>query len=205
MDNNIKMSIDQSNSFRFQAKYGLITYAQCGDLDPWRVVSRISELGGECIIGRETHADGGLHLHAFCQFEPKLRSSDPRVFDVDGHHPNIQPSFGRPEVGYDYAIKDGDVVAGGLERPGTQQAATPSKWATIVASETEDEFWAAVASLDPRALCVNFTSLRAYAGHRYRVDRHPYRTPAGICFDTGAVPELDRWVECEMRINKDIR
>ena len=103
--------------FRFQAKYGLLTYAQCGDLDPFAVVTRLSELGAECIVGREIHEDGGIHLHAFFSFEKKRNLKNERIFDVEGVHPNIQASYGTPEKGYDYAIKDGDVVGGGLERP----------------------------------------------------------------------------------------
>lgn len=101
-------------SFRFQARYALLTYAQCGDLDPWAVNDHLAELGAECIIAREVHADGGTHLHAFVDFGRKFRTQRTDVFDVGDHHPNISPSYGTPEKGFDYAIKDGDVVAGGL-------------------------------------------------------------------------------------------
>lgn len=75
--------------FRFCAKYGLLTYPQCGDLDPWKIVAMLGDLGAECIIGRESHVDGGLHLHAFFLFERKFESRNVRIFDVDGHHPNV--------------------------------------------------------------------------------------------------------------------
>ena len=187
--------------FRFQAKYGLLTYAQCGALDPFHVVEHLGKLGAECIVGRESHGDGGVHLHAFFMFESKFRSSDPRVFDVDGCHPNVSRGYSNPADGYDYATKDGDVVAGGLDRPGEHNVQKHSVWATIVSAETEDEFWALVRELDPRALCVSFTSLRAYAGHRYAPARVAYRTPDGIRFDTGQYPELHDWVETNL-VNK---
>lgn len=72
--------------------------------------------------------------------------------------------YGTPEKGYDYAIKDGDVCAGGLERPsrkGLPEAS--SKWAEIILAETREEFFETVARLDPRSLCVSFTSLKCYA------------------------------------------
>ena len=100
------------STFRFQARYALLTYAQCGDLDPFAVVNHLAELGAECIIGRENHSDGGLHLHAFVDFGRKYRTRNTRAFDVQGCHPNVSPSRGTPEEGFDYAIKDGDVVAG---------------------------------------------------------------------------------------------
>ena len=106
-----------AKQFSFNARYVLLTYAQCSDLDAWAVNDHLAFLGGECIIGRELHADGGTHLHAFCDFGKKFRSRRGDIFDVDGHHPNVVPSRGNPERGYDYAIKDGNIVAGGLARP----------------------------------------------------------------------------------------
>lgn len=181
--------------FRFQAKYGLLTYAQCGDLDAWDVVGHLSSLGAECIVGRECHRDGGIHLHAFFMFEHKFRSSNPRVFDVGGYHPNVSRGYSNPADGYDYAIKDGEVVAGGLDRPGEHHVQKSSNWAQIVEAQDEDEFWALVRELDPRALCVSFTSLRAYASHRYAPERTPYGTPDGVSFCTDEYPELSQWVE----------
>ena len=103
-----------SAKFRFQARYALLTYAQCGELDPFRVVEHLGSLRAECIIGRESHVTGGLHLHAFVGWERKFSTRDCRAFDVDGHHPNIVASYGTPESGWDYACKEGDIVAGGL-------------------------------------------------------------------------------------------
>ena len=191
--------------YRFQAKYGLLTYAQCGDLDPFRVVGHLGSLGAECIVGRESHGDGGVHLHAFFMFESKFRSSNTRVFDVDGRHPNVSRGYSNPADGYDYAIKDGDVVGGGLDRPTEHHAEKSSHWSTIVQAENEDDFWALVRELDPRALCVSFTSLRAYASHRFAPERSPYRSPSNIRFDTSEYGLLDEWVETSLRNCVDSR
>jgi len=183
-------------SFRFQARYALLTYPQCGHLDPFAVVDHLAGLGAECIIGRENHADGGIHLHAFVDFGVKYRSRNPRAFDVNGCHPNVSPSRGKPEEGYDYAIKDGDVVAGGLERPGGGRVdATNGVWAEIVNASDEQEFWSLCESLAPRSLVTSFTQLRAYAAWKFPPIRVEYETPAGINIDTSWVVELDRWVQ----------
>ena len=108
-------------SLHINAKYVLLTYAQCGTLEGDAIMERISSLGGECIVARESHSDGGVHLHVFVRFGRKFRSRKADVFDVDGRHPNIVPSRGTPEKGYDYAVKDGDIVCGGLRR-GTASA-----------------------------------------------------------------------------------
>lgn len=183
------------STFRFQARYALLTYSQCGDLDPFQVVNHLAGLGAECIIGREIHADGGLHLHAFVDFGVKYRTRNPRAFDVEGQHPNVSPSRGTPEDGFDYAIKDGDIVAGGLERPsGSRMDPTGGVWVEIVNAKDLQEFWSLCESLAPRALVTSFTQLRAYAEWKYRVSRAPYENPEGVVIDTSWVAELDEWV-----------
>lgn len=181
-------------TFRFQAQHALLTYAQCGELDPFRVSDHLSSLGAECIIGRELHDDEGIHLHAFADFGRRYRTTDCRKFDVDGCHPNVQP-FGRtPEKGYDYAIKDGNVVAGGLERPdGSRVPETGAQWATILAATTEREFFELCEELAPRMLLTNFTSLRAFANWRFRPEASPYEHPGNISLETGHVAGLDEW------------
>lgn len=182
--------------FRFAGRYALLTYAQCGELDPFAIVNHLGSLGAECVIGRESHADGGIHLHAFTDFGRKYQSRNERVFDVEGRHPNVLRGTRTPEKMWDYATKDGDVVAGGLQRPsGMGVSETGSVWHQIILSETREEFFAACADLDPRSFCVSFGSIRTYADWRYRESRDPYVTPEGISFDTSQFRELDEWVQ----------
>lgn len=182
--------------FNFHAKYGLLTYAQCGHLDPWAVNDHLGKLGAECIVGRETHADGGIHLHCFFMFEKKFRTRDERRFDVHGCHPNVVAGYGTPEKGYDYATKDGEIVAGGLARPSGSDSGVPrsaDKWRTICMAESREEFFELVQDLDPRALCVNFSSLKAFADWRYRPVRDEYTHPRGLRVMAGEVRELSEW------------
>ena len=83
--------------FDYHFRYALITYSQCGDLSPERVGERFQELGALLVIGRENHADGGIHLHCFVDFGRKRRFRRVTCFDVDGRHPNIEQSRGTPE------------------------------------------------------------------------------------------------------------
>lgn len=183
-------------AFKCNARYFLVTYAQCGSLDPWAVNDHFASLGGECIIGRENHADGGTHLHAFVDFGRKFRSRRTSIFDVCGFHPNIEASRRSAQGGYDYAIKDGDVVAGGLERPsGDEACGDGGKWSEIVSSPSESEFWANLERLDPKALCTNYGNLRKFADWRYQPEPEVYEHPGGISFELGMVPDLVEWRE----------
>lgn len=181
--------------FRIQARYVLLTYSQCGDLDEWRVHDVINSFPAECLIARETHADGGTHLHAFVDFGRKVDIRDPRRFDVDGFHPNIQPCGRTPQKMLDYAIKDGNVVAGGLSPILDDNVSTAGDvWSRIAHAASVDEFWDLVRELAPRALCCNFNSLRAYAEWHYRPPAVAYEHPAAVQLSTAGVPELDEWV-----------
>lgn len=181
--------------FKFEARYGLLTYAQCGTLDPWRVVNHLGDLGAECIVGLEDHVDGGLHLHAFFMFERKFGTRNERVFDVDGKHPNIVRGYGTPEKGWDYATKDGNVVGGGLARPSRDRVSKAGEvWSELVLAEDRETFFELCKELAPRALLCSFPSLRCYADWRYREDPTPYEHPGGLEFDTSEYPGLDSWV-----------
>lgn len=181
-------------SFIFSARYVLLTYAQSGDLSEWAVLDHIASVGAECIIGREDHADGGTHLHVFADFGRKKQTRQIGFFDVDGHHPNIAPSRGRAGDGYDYAIKDGNVVAGGLERPGgARVSAAACKWRTIVDADSREEFFDLLRELDPKSLVTRWSELNKYADSAYAVVHEPYVGPDNIEFDLRMVPELAGW------------
>lgn len=184
-------------AFVHNYRYALLTYPQCGDLDPWRVMERLSSLGAECIIAREHHEDGGLHLHVFADFGRKFRSRKTDIFDVDGRHPNVEPSAGTPEKGYDYAIKDGDVVCGGLARPepsGVGAGTTSDKWTRITQAENRDQFWELVHELDPKAAACSFNALSKYADWRFAEVPPEYEHDGRIEFVPGDVDGRDDWV-----------
>ncbi|UDN67440.1 replication-associated protein [robinz virus RP_199] len=180
---------------RWQFRYALLTYAQCVDLDPFEVVNLLAGLGAECIIGREAHLDGGTHLHAFVDFGRKFRSSDPTCFDVGGRHPNVSPSKGRPGEGWDYAVKDADIVAGGLERPsGDPVSRTGMDWDAAMSASSMDEFLESCLRMDAGLALRMFTQLQAYGRWRYRPEREEYVHPRGLRLDTSRVAELTAWV-----------
>lgn len=197
---NISFAQDPSGtlmpSFHCNARYFLITYAQCGDLSEWDVLDLFVRLGAECIIARENHQTLGVHLHVFVDFGRKFRSRKTDVFDVHGRHANIQPSRGTPEKGYDYAIKDGDVVAGGLERPEGRVGSGKNfdLWTQITDAEDRETFWSLVQELDPKSLCCSFGQLQKYADWKYTPTPPVYESPGGFTFVGGDVDGRDSWV-----------
>lgn len=180
------------------SRYVLLTYAQCGDLDPWSVSDHLSTLGAECIVAREVHpTTGGVHLHCFADFNRRFRSRSARIFDVDGRHPNVVPSRGTPEKGYDYAIKDGDVAAGGLSRPEPRGGMSVGAHAVSnVAHLCEDttEFLELYDEMDRGGLIAGFNNVRAYADWRFRPEPVEYASPDGVDFRSGSTDGRDDWL-----------
>lgn len=183
-------------SFAFNSRYVLLTYSQSRGLSEWDVLDKISSLGAECIIGREDHKDGGTHLHVFVDFGRKFRSRKTNVFDVGEWHPNVSPSKGTPEKGYDYAIKDGDVVAGGLERPerAVSSGSTHSKWAEIASATSREEVWNLLEELDPKSMFCSFVSISKFIDWKFAIRPTEYESPAGICFIGGDLDGRDQWL-----------
>lgn len=185
-------------TFRFQARYALITYSQCGELDPWSVSDHFSALGAECIVGREHHVDGGTHLHVYVDFGRKFTCRRADVFDVAGFHPNIETSKGTPEKGFDYAVKDGDVVAGGLERPvpgrDSGNGSTHDKWTAITCAPSREDFWRLVFDLDPQRGACSWSSLAKYADWRYAPPRLEYESPGNVGYDEGRFDGRHDWL-----------
>lgn len=192
-------------TFDFHSRYGLFTYSQCNGLDPHDVVLHFTSLGAECIIGREDHADGGTHLHAFVDFGRKRRFRRHVFADVGLFHPNIAPSRGTPGTAYDYAIKDGDVVGGGLERPddrttrGRADGSDGNTMGQLVAIEDEQEFWETCKRLAPGLLLRSFPSLVAYAKWRFAASVQQYSHPCELVFRHDLISELVIWREENLR------
>lgn len=58
------------------------------------------------LIAQESHANGGHHYHLFIEFHTPFRTRDPRCFDINGYHCNIQSARNTRAV-IEYIKKDG--------------------------------------------------------------------------------------------------
>uniref|UniRef100_A0A8E7G270 Replication-associated protein n=1 Tax=Muscicapa latirostris Genomoviridae sp. TaxID=2814967 RepID=A0A8E7G270_9VIRU len=183
--------------FDFHCRYGLFTYSQSSGVDHWSVLGHFTNLGAECIIAEEEHADGGTHLHVFADWGRRRRFRRADFADVDGFHPNISPSRGTPALGWDYATKDGNVVAGGLARPNDESGIHSKSqiWDIILDASSREQFFELARELAPGDLAKSFSSLQKYADWRYARVVAQYAGPArgDARFQTACYPGLDRW------------
>nr|UBJ26195.1 replication-associated protein [Red panda feces-associated genomovirus] len=149
----------------------------------------------ECIVARENHSTGEPHLHVFVDFGRKRRIRDARKFDVQSRHPNVEPSRGRAWDGYDYVIKEGNVVAGGLERPEPEHGRVrddESIWTQLVGCEDRDSFFEPLRSDAPKCLITQFTQVQRYADWNYGRRQTTYEQPP-VVFNYEGIGELPDW------------
>lgn len=180
------------------AKYILLTYAQADNVDPWNILATLTELGAECIIGRERHVDGGIHYHVFCDFGRQFSTRNGSAFDVDGKHPNIEKVNRTPWHSFDYATKDGDIVCGGAERPPERDVSQPNQsqesWAEVVNAASRHEFFLLLEQRFPRYLVCSYPSIAKYADWKYREVPLDYHHPEDFAFQLEGYGALDDWV-----------
>lgn len=182
-------------TFRFQAQYGLLTYSQSPDLDPFHVVGLLAGLGAECIIAREDHRNGGTHYHAFFMFAGKFSTRNPRIFDCDGYHPNILRGRKTPRAMYEYATKDGDICAGGLEIPEDEprKASSDDFWEAVFTAETRDECLSAAQRVSVSLLGRYYFQVRAIAEGKAVKNPLDYVSDPSMAWELGPYPELTSW------------
>lgn len=190
----------RKNQFLIRAKYILLTYSQVDEdeINHNMIHQRIVQMGGRCRIGREIHKDGGIHYHAFCVKEKRFISRDPRRFDINGFHPNIEQILRTPENAWAYVAKDGNLVVDELPDPPVSRSKSARKqevWNTAPwESRTPEQAYHLLAKEDPkRALC-SFNSIYPALKHLIPTNQYiEYTPPPGLAYELDAYPEIAGW------------
>lgn len=98
-------------TFRFDSQTFFLTYPQAGDLTIQEIHEHLESIRplAWARIAKELHQDGSPHFHAVGKFSTRFASRNPRVFDICGKHPNIQP-VRSIRSSLNYVAKDGEFV-----------------------------------------------------------------------------------------------
>lgn len=175
--------------FRFHAKKLFVTYPQSGELSKERVDEFFSGLGAvhRC-VGRERHSDGGFHIHAYIEWTDKFDTKNERAFDIDGNHPNIQPSR-NSNACKTYVKKDGDYIET------TGDAGKPARYADLIGTTTREAFWELARTTYPRDYVLYHDKLSQFCDFHFGGNTTTY-VPRWERFN---IPdELKGWVETEL-------
>ena len=195
------VDLRRKNTFLLRYKYILLTYSQVNEDEfHWSGIQQIvNQMGGRCRIGRERHQNGGIHYHAFCAREKRFVTRDSRRFDVNGHHPNIQPVMRTPEKSWAYALKDGDVMVDELPEPPKgrhgRTKMSADVWGTLVPNSTStDNMLNNAYKADPRRTLCSFNSINSAAKYFFPTTSYcEYTPPPGLEYEFGEYPQLAAW------------
>jgi len=125
--------------YKFDSASCFLTYAQSSltndvIIDHLRSIKDI-EWARIC---QERHQDGGTHQHVVAKFTDRVQSRNPRIFDINGVHPNIQRIKSIKQA-LQYVSKDGEFQDFGTV-PGKRY--TGSQWLQAAATSTKSSFMA---------------------------------------------------------------
>lgn len=139
--------------FRLSAKNLLLTWPQC-PVDKEDALNQLRnyfpyENVIAIVVGRELHADGNPHLHAYVSLRTKCNIRNSSALDLRGepgqvYHGNYQAARSG-KAAYDYVVKDGDyAVFGEVESFETVRQKRENHLAAIEQCTSEQEFLAYV-------------------------------------------------------------
>lgn len=186
--------------FRFNAKRIFLTYPQCGELSRERVRDHLVHNCGvqHYLVARESHRDGNPHIHAYGEWQSAFSTRDVRNFDVDGHHPNIQPVRSTARV-LQYIQKADSDVLGNVEHLDGGRVHYGS---ILGEAKGRDDFLARVRERYPRDYVISNARLREFCDWAYPEKDDEYE-PRWTDFDEPG--ELRDWRTDSLReeVGKD--
>lgn len=147
--------------YRLQAKNIFITYPQC-DLEKEFVLEHFQNLFNyefQYAIGRESHKDGGHHLHVLLSLSQKYSTRDPRWADIADFHPNIQSVRSIKNV-YNYVTKDGDYIS--------TIVSNTTGWVAALRANTREDFLNIVKETSARDYVLQYDRITAFADKHFK-------------------------------------
>lgn len=121
--------------FKFDSESFFLTYprADIANDDLYNFLASVTDIEWARIC-REQHADGGFHSHAVGRFRERFQTRQARIFDYEGHHPNIK-STRSIRSALAYVAKDGDYKDyGNVPQPGASTKRTKRPFEQVVAA-----------------------------------------------------------------------
>lgn len=184
--------------FRCNAKNVFLTYPRCTLTKDELLQGIIAALPPNrlewAVVCVEHHEDGTPHLHASLGFTSKLDIRNEAKFDIAGFHPNIQPTSSVDNANKYLEKEDNDVLRyGNVPEPGTKKRKI-DYGAVIDSSSSSTEFIANLERVDPRMVITSFSSVLAFAQHRFKPCEIVYESPYTIADFPFVPPEFTDWI-----------
>lgn len=172
-----------ASSFAFDGQHVFLTYPQSGELTRERVRDFFVEQSPLCdyVVARESHADGGYHIHAYIRWPGRIRRTGADCFDVDGRHPNVQrPGSAKRVIAYIRKSDTEPLVSEGLRG----DAETDIGWGGLLKRAKSDvEFLRLAREFFPRDYVLNFSRLVEFARAEFGEEETTFTVPENLTFE----------------------
>jgi hypothetical protein len=150
-------------------------------------------------IVKETHEDGEPHLHAIVSYDGE-RVFDLRgnctIFDVCGHHPNIQRVKTTLQKCDEYIDKEDDEPLVFGEPPYSRKRKSEDVWSAIAGASDKAELMQRAKELAPRDYVLNYDKFEVFA-REVLAKPPPYESP--FTADDFKLPKaVQDWVDNEL-------
>nr|WAE42581.1 MAG: replication associated protein [Cressdnaviricota sp.] len=155
-------------AYELNAKSVFLTYSQVAPT--WTTQGVLDFVVSKCATGtyicaaKEAHANGGSHFHVFIRGLSAIRSKNPRFFDKDGYHPNVQGAREWKNV-LEYVKKDGQWLESG-QLPQEKK----DSWKALESAATKEEFFNMAKTLAPRDYILQHERLEYFANKKFKID-----------------------------------
>lgn len=187
--------------YRLQAKNILLTYSQVDEnvflRTPTSHFEYCTSLLGPLDVyrlGRELHADGGTHFHAFVSPSAKCSTRNARLFDYAGYHPNVRSVPKTPWKSWDYVGKEHDIIHEHGERPRgdrTPEHGRDSAWHDALGAPTKEDFLSCLREKAPREYVLYHESIERFVEKHYAPVPPHYESPS---FEADRRSDLLQWL-----------
>lgn len=179
--------------FEKQAKAFLLTYSQLSDDAQSAFFSRASAHYGfitetlrapNCYrLCRERHEDDGVHVHCYVSFDTAVRIQSQFRLDFGGSHPNIRSVSRGHRRTFDYAGKDGDIIAEfGQPPPPLSNGADKDGgvWAEALCRQNKTDFYDVLRRGAPKHYILYHQQISSFADKHFEQCEEEYRSPTFV-------------------------
>jgi len=191
-----------TRNFAFDGRDVFLTYPQSGELSRERVRDfLLVDLGvRRFLVACEPHDDGSPHIHAYASWDTRKRFADTSIFDVDGHHPNIQKPRSAKAVA-EYCTKYDTEALRNFELAELESGRGNTGWRDLLRDCPDaSTFLARVEEYYPRDLCLSLGRLLEFCEWRFGSNRPEY---SGRVRGEFVEPdELREWVRVSLEVCK---
>lgn len=186
--------------FTFDGRDVFLTYPQSRELSRERVRDflLVNLSVRRFLVACEPHVDGNPHIHAYAGWETRRRFTDPRIFDVDGHHPNIQKPRSSKAVA-EYCRKQDTEILCNFEIAELEPGRGGTGWRDLLRDCPDaSTFLARVEERYPRDLCLSLGRLLEFCEWRFGRESTSYEGRQRS--DFVEPDELSSWVAQSLEV-----